>query len=130
MALFKRRPKPVLLESLDQLDQLVASGQPVLVDFFRFGCSACQIMDGIVNELAEEYAGSAHVVKANVSHLPAAVERFKLRATPTFLVLTATQQSRRDGRVGMNLRWRSSGLVKKHTLAGVLESNGAVRAEG
>ena len=45
---------------------MIASGQPILLDFWRMGCQPCRLMDGIVKELAEEYDGSAHIVKVDV----------------------------------------------------------------
>ena len=120
MALFKKRPKPVKLESTDQLMDLVAQGKPVFVDFFQYGCSPCQVMDGIVNELAEEFDGSAVVVKANAANVPDAFERFKVKSTPTFLVLTAN-----PGANTVTQRWRASGLVKKDILTRTLISAGA-----
>lgn len=125
MALFKRRPKPVQLESLDHLDELARSGQPVLVDFFQFGCAPCQVMDGIVNELAEEFDGRAVVVKANVAKVPDAVMKFKVRSTPTFVLLGVSDRAKAKGKDVVTLRWRASGLVKKDVLTGHLLRNGA-----
>ncbi len=134
MALFRKRTKPVQLRSIDELAPLVASGRPVLLDFYQFGCAPCKVMDGIVNELADEYAGSAHVVKVNVQHVPAAIQEFKIRSTPTFVLLGAPppkkskkQAAAPPGRV--TTRWRGSGLVKKDFLVRQLESNGASRAD-
>ncbi len=138
MALFKKRPKPVQLGHLGELEPMLESGKPVLLDFFQFGCAPCKVMDGIVNELAEEYAGSAHVVKVNVQRVPGAAETFKIRSTPTFILIggTSRKQSKKarqkeapapvPGR--MNPRWRASGLVKKDFLVRQLEGSGAVAA--
>lgn len=120
MALFKKRIKPIKLESTDQLMEMTHTGKPVLVDFFQYGCSPCQVMDGIVNELAEEFDGTALVVKANAAHVPDAFERFKVRSTPTFLILT-----RSEGSTAVTQRWRASGLVKKDVLTRSLVSAGA-----
>ena len=54
-------------------------------------------MDGIVNELADEYAGSAHVVKVDVGRVHGVIEAYGIRSTPTF-VLLARSQSRRESR--------------------------------
>ncbi len=133
MALFRKRTKPVQLRSIDELAPLVASGRPVLLDFYQFGCAPCKVMDGIVNELADEYAGSAHVVKVNVQHVPAAIQEFKIRSTPTFVLLGAPppKKSKKQGAAPpgrVTTRWRGSGLVKKDFLVRQLESNGATRA--
>lgn len=124
MPLFKKRPKPPTLESLQHLQELASDGKPVLVDLFQHGCAPCRVMDGIVNELAEEFGDSAHVVKANVVNVPELVDKFKVRSTPTFLLVTVSSRSREKGSGAMTLRWRGSGLVKKDVLAGQLTSAG------
>lgn len=120
MPLFKRRPKPIQLTRFSQLDELLDTGKPVLVDFFQFGCSPCQVMDGIVNELAEDFEDSAVIVKANVRDVPEAMEAFRIRSTPTFLVLTGSA-----GATKATQRWRASGLVKKDVLTRTLVGAGA-----
>ncbi len=141
--IFRRRPKPVELKSLDELEPLMEGDQPILLDFYQANCRSCRIMDGIVNELAEEYDGAAHVVKVDVTKVPGAVQTFKIRATPTFVVLGRSQKTSKKKRkakqaepvepVGqkaqMTPRWRTSGLVNKNAIERVLESNGARRAE-
>jgi thioredoxin 1 len=125
MALFKKRPKPISLESYQHLEELVESGKPVLVDFYQYGCGPCQVMDGIVNELAEEFNESAIVVKANVRNVPEAMDTFKVRSTPTFVLLTKKADANK-----LTQRWRASGLVKKDVLTKSLISAGASAADG
>ncbi len=124
MPFFKKRTKPIALESTDHLMELVDQGKPVFVDFYQFGCSPCQVMDGIVNELAEEFDGSAVVVKANAAHVPETFDRFKVKSTPTFLILTTS-----PGANSVTQRWRASGLVKKDVLVRSLVSAGAPPVE-
>lgn len=114
MAIFKRRPKPIRLESAPQLLDLARSGRPVFVDFWQQNCQKCRTMDGIVNELAEEYDGRAWVVKANAAEAPDAFGKFNVRATPTFLILTATGDGSSKA---VHQRYRATGLVKKDVLA-------------
>lgn len=137
--MFRKRQKPTEVTGLDEIEQLAAEGKPVLIDFFQFGCNSCRVMDGIVNELADEYAGSAHFVKVNVGRVPGVIERFAIRSTPTFVLLGRSQKKpskkarKRSGGApaaspAHSPRWRTSGLVRKDVLSKVLESNGAVRA--
>ncbi len=129
--IFKRRNKPFNLEHVDQIDELAASGKPVFLDFWQTGCQSCRTMDGVVGELADEYAESAHVVKVNVRNVPGAAQRFRVMSTPTFVVYGASpkkksKKSKREGG-GLGERWRASGLVKKNQLQQALERNGASR---
>ena len=89
MAVFSRKPKPHRLISLDDLEPMLKSGKPVLLDFFQVGCAPCQVMDGIMNELAREYADTAHIVKVDVTKVAGAAEAFNVRSTPTFVLLGA-----------------------------------------
>jgi thioredoxin 1 len=132
----RRRAKPINLSSLEELDPLMEGDAPILLDFFQVNCRSCKIMDGIVNELAEEYAGGAHVVKVDVGKVPGAAQAFKIRSTPTFVVLgrsrkvSKKKRRRQEGadKPDMTPRWRTSGLVQKDAMRRVLESNGAVAA--
>ncbi len=136
----RKRVKPLNVTHLSELKALAAEGKPVLIDFWQTNCNPCRIMDGIVTELADEYAGRAHVVKVDVTRAPEAVREFGVRSTPTFVVLGKSQKrpskkARKRGhsggapaRASVSPRWRSSGLVKKEQLERVLDRNGAVAA--
>ena len=130
--MFKRKTKARQLNHLSELDDLVAEEKPLLLDFFQFGCPACQVMDGIMNELAREYGESANIVKVNVGRVPGAAQRFNIRSTPTMLLLgrrPAKKRKKERGRNGeqtVTVRWRTVGLVQKDQLIRVLEGNGAV----
>ena len=110
----------------------------MLVDLWQTNCQPCRMMDGIVDELAAEFAGRAHVVKVDVGRVPGAAEAFRVQSTPTFVVLAKqakplSKKARSRTRAAtstptaarLNPRWRASGLVRKDVLAGVLTSNGA-----
>jgi thioredoxin 1 len=139
MALFSRKPKPVKMQSIDELKPMIDSGRPVLLDFMQVNCGPCRVMDGIVNELAEEYGESAHIVKVDVTKVAGAAQLFQVRSTPTFVLLSNAPQrlskkAAKKGAAGrpkgrqsqLTPRWRTSGLVKKDQLKRQLESNGAV----
>ncbi|MDH3500301.1 MAG: thioredoxin family protein [Acidimicrobiia bacterium] len=126
----RKRIKATRVESVDTLQELAGSGQPVLVDFMQVNCAPCKVMDGIVDELAEEFQDSAHVVKVNVTQLPAAAHAYGVKSTPTFIVLASSPKAKKKAAAngtsaGVTARWRATGLVKKDALRRVLQSNGA-----
>ncbi len=138
MSLFNRKQKAVKIHSLAELEPMIESGRPVLLDFFQVGCGPCQVMDGIVNELAREYGDSAHIVKVDVTKVAGAAQMFKVRSTPTFVLIgrapvKRNKKQRRAGDAGetreprVGQRWRTQGMVKKDQLQRVLEGNGAER---
>lgn len=125
-----KRVRATKVKSLDEIEEMAASGRPVLIDFWRTGCQPCRTMEGIVDELANEYRDSAYVAKVDVGLVPGAVQKFAIRSTPTFVLLATSKRAKKKAKaeVGppkVTQRWRASGLVKKDALAGLLESNGA-----
>lgn len=134
--IFKRnkRVRATRVESLEEIEELAASGRPVLIDFWQTGCQPCRTMDGIVDELADEYRDTAHVTKVDVRRVPGAVEKFAIRSTPTFVLLATSSRAKKKaqakaepGPARVTQRWRASGLVKKDAMAQLLESNRAER---
>jgi len=119
MGLFSKRFKATQLGSIDEFGRLAAEGKPMFVDFYKYGCGPCQIMDGIVDEVAAEFQDDAIVIKANLEKVPDLFNKFKVRSTPTFVLLNPA-----DG--GLHQRWRHSGLVKKDVMVQNLERAVAV----
>jgi thioredoxin 1 len=113
MALFSKRVKAQQVKSADEFESALAQGKPVFVDFWKPDCQPCRTMDGIVNELADEFQDEAVVLKANLQYVPELFEKFKIRSTPTFVLITP-----KDG--GLHQRFRHSGLIKKDQLVGQL----------
>jgi thioredoxin 1 len=110
MGLFSNRVKAQQIKTAVELDAALVSGRPVFLDFMKHGCQPCQVMDGIINELADEFHGDAVVLKANLANVPDLFSRFKVRSTPTFVIVTKQGD-------GLHQRYRQSGLVKKALLA-------------
>ena len=138
MGIFNKKTRAKKLTNLAELEPMLESGKPVLVDLMQQNCGPCRTMDGIVNELAEEYGESVHIVKVDVTKVAGAAQMFKVRSTPTFILLGRPQKKmskkarRRAGneaapakKSAVQPRWRTTGLVRKDQLQRVLESNGA-----
>jgi thiol-disulfide isomerase/thioredoxin len=135
--MFRRKAKPQKIHSLDEIEPLVESGKPVMINFTQVGCPACQVMDGIANELAREYGESAHIVKLDIGRVQGAIDAYRIRSTPTTVVIApapekTSKKARKRAQSGAasdrrpTQRFRASGLIKKHQLERVLTSNGAV----
>ena len=62
----------------------VASGKPVLADFFATWCGPCKMMAPIVDEVAQQYEGRALVGKIDVDACMELAEEFKISTVPTF----------------------------------------------
>ncbi len=84
--------------------------KPVLVDFWAEWCGPCKMMGPIVNQMAVEYAGSAHFAKLNTDQNRGTASQFKVMSIPNFIVF-------KDGKpVGQTL-----GAVGRQGLASLIE---------
>jgi thioredoxin 1 len=66
--------------------EVLAAGEPVLVDFWAEWCPPCKAMDPILDDLDRELAGKVKIVKIDVEENPATVVRYNVRAMPTMIV--------------------------------------------
>ena len=133
---FNRRAKAINVKNIEQIDQFVTDGKPVLIDFMQYSCPACKAMDGTIDQLANEFRGSAHILKVNVAKVPGAAQRYNVKGTPTFLLLGTSERSQRKAKQRgekhsekITQRFRTTGVVKKEQLRRLLVTNGAEAAD-
>jgi thioredoxin 1 len=58
----------------------------VLVDFWASWCAPCRMMAPVLNEMAEELNGKAHIGKVNVEQYQSLAQKFKVRGIPTMIL--------------------------------------------
>ena len=66
--------------------EVVQSGDAVLVDFWAPWCMPCRAIAPHVEALADEYKGKAKIGKVNVDEAPNVAMRYAVRSIPTVLV--------------------------------------------
>lgn len=65
--------------------EVTQSKIPVLVDFFATWCGPCKMLAPTIDELSEEYAGRAKIVKVDVDQSPLTAQHFGIQSIPTLV---------------------------------------------
>lgn len=76
----------------ENLEQIMASETPVVIDFWAEWCGPCRMVAPIVDELAKEYEGRVQVCKCDIEQCDDAVMKFGIRNIPTIIFV-------KDGKV-------------------------------
>lgn len=69
------------------LQELLDSGKPVVIDFWATWCGPCRMVAPIIEELAEEYKDQAIVGKCNIEENDAVAVKYSIRNIPTVLYI-------------------------------------------
>ncbi|PON99710.1 Thioredoxin [Trema orientale] len=81
-------------EALDQVqvvtestwnNSVIASENPVLVEFWAPWCGPCRMIAPVIDELAKEYSGKINCYKLNTDDSPNIATQYGIRSIPTVL---------------------------------------------
>jgi thioredoxin 1 len=92
--------------------EVLQANQPVLVDFWAAWCGPCLALAPTVDALAQQYEGSAKVVKLNVDESPATAQRYGIRGIPTLVLFNKGEEAERS--IGFTSKDSLAGLIDKH----------------
>ncbi len=71
----------------ENFDELVASGKPMVIDFWATWCGPCKKIGPDIEALAAEYEGQAIIGKCDVEENDDLAMKFGIRNVPTVLFL-------------------------------------------
>lgn len=76
------------------VNEIIASGKPVVIDFWATWCGPCMRLAPVIDELAEEYADRVVIGKYNVDEESDLSGQYRIMSIPTVLFFKNGEQVR------------------------------------
>lgn len=73
--------------NVDNVNEIMNSGKPVVLDFWATWCGPCRRIAPIIEELAEQYADKVTIAKVDVEENEDLASEYGIRNVPTVLFI-------------------------------------------
>lgn len=77
----------------ENVREIIASGQPVVIDFWATWCGPCMAMAPLIDEIAKEYEGRVEIGKYNVDEEGDLSSEYRIMSLPTILFFKDGQKT-------------------------------------
>ena len=81
----------VTVDSSNFASEVLQSDKPVLVDFFATWCGPCKMLAPVVEQIAQERAGSLKVCKLDIDDANDIAMTYRIMSVPTLLLFKGGQ---------------------------------------
>ena len=69
----------------ENVEEIIASGKPVVIDFWATWCGPCMSMAPLIDEMASKYEGSVVIGKYNIDEESELGTKYRIMSIPTLL---------------------------------------------
>jgi thioredoxin 1 len=69
----------------ENVQDIIASGKPVVIDFWATWCGPCVGMSPLIEDLAKEYEGKVEIGKYNIDEESDLTTQYRIMSIPTIL---------------------------------------------
>jgi thioredoxin 1 len=97
--------------SLKDFNSLLATGQPLLVDFHTKWCAPCRQMAPVVDQLSKEYQGKVTILRIDIEQCKELADTYSIKSVPLFIYFKGGKE-----------QWRHTGIVSETDLKSVLDN--------
>ena len=80
-----------IVSSADFKAKVLEAQGPVLVDFFATWCGPCKMVAPVLDEIADELAGSVTIVKVDIDASPDIARSYGIMSVPTLALFEGGQ---------------------------------------
>ena len=95
---------------MEKFNDVINSGQLVLVDFIATWCQPCKMMHSILEQVKSVLGNRIRIIKVDVDKNDITASQYRIQSVPTLMLF-------RNGEV----LWRTSGVVEKTELLATLD---------
>ena len=95
---------------METFNDVINSGQLVLVDFYATWCQPCKMMHPILKQVKEVLGESIRIIKVDVDKYGTTASQYRVQSVPTLMLF-------RQG----EMLWRTSGVVQKADLLATID---------
>lgn len=93
-------------------DEVIASKEAVVVDFWAPWCGPCKMLGPVLEELSGEYEGKVKFFKINVDENPEVSQKYRISSIPTVMVFKNGETA--ETMVGFRPKQAINELIKKN----------------
>lgn len=95
---------------MEKFNEIINSGQLVLVDFFATWCGPCKQMHPVLEQLKSEMGDTVRILKLDVEKNEELAYKYRIQSVPTLMLF-------RNGEI----LWRESGAQSLAVLKSLIE---------